>query len=961
MEKIIGNIRDNILSNWRTFYHIYGILGASALIAVPVKFIVFYMLMGITTGFVPAFLVSLLITYLLFKIFDDKLIPAVLFCVMSVLMFCDVTYNSFFNRYLSVGMLGAAGVLGDITESIKVVMRPVNFVMLIDPGLALAAVLKVRKREHGAIAANEETGDRETEASCEIEEVGGSVNETACEIEEADRVVEAACEIQAIGERIYAEFDETEKTESQETESIRETGKEDKKLGNECAAHDIDCKYTEEGRDQDLNDMQVETEFDVNEEALNLEDDTAHIYGRNAGRVRAAVRKRRQKLLKLRHAIVCSPILLIAILLLGSLAGIGACQSITNQEFYTFHIKDVFGTVFKGQNGNLAAWTDDYQTEKNGPLFGVAEGKNLVVIQMESLQNFVIGREYNGQEITPNLNKLLEGNTTYFDNFYQQIGSGNTSDAEFAANNSIYGSLTSYTYNLFDENCFRGLPVLLKERGYNTAVFHAAQDRTFWNREDMYPTEGFDRYYGGLTSEGGDYDMTEWMGWGLTDSEFFKQTVGYMKEIQEPYYNFIITISNHHPYQMLKKYRFIKLLPEDRETIVGNYLQSAAYTDYSIGLFIDRLKKEGLYDNTVFVLYGDHAGLTHSDEIDESMERLLGRSYDFRDMMRVPLIIHMPDDSHDIHQVISTAGGQTDILPTLAYLFGFDKLDTLYVGHNLYTVKNGLVAEQTFMTKGSFFSNDIAYEMARDGIFENGRAWNIHTGEPVDVASCYEDHLKAVQIIETSEYALRSDAIRRIFLDGGKASDIADLKLSRIYPDEIVAAGYPDKSLAGKGSEKALNYSVYAGYKDIMLDIDWDADGKPYAVNTNTGRKAMTGDEIASWMATHGNVNLYFNVKENGDALIQYLAEKNKTIVERAVPIIPSQEEYSGKYEAVLNLSAADISAKQVKKLIAKKDLRAVVVREADLRSAYSSILKEDIQVYVEDAKVSIMKKAEDL
>lgn len=92
---------------------------------------------------------------------------------------------------------------------------------------------------------------------------------------------------------------------------------------------------------------------------------------------------------------------------------------------------------------------------------------------MEALQNFVINREYEGQEITPNLNRLIrhEG-TIYFDRYYMQIAAGNTSDAEFATNNSIYGSEKSYTYELYKENTFRGLPVLLKERGYSTIAMH---------------------------------------------------------------------------------------------------------------------------------------------------------------------------------------------------------------------------------------------------------------------------------------------------------------------------------------------------------------------------------------------------------------------------------------------------------------------------------------------------------
>ncbi len=169
-------------------------------------------------------------------------------------------------------------------------------------------------------------------------------------------------------------------------------------------------------------------------------------------------------------------------------------------------------------------------------------------------------------------------------------------------------------------------------------------------------------------------------------------------------------------------------------------------------------------------------------------------------------------------------------MPTLAYLFGLEELDTIYVGHNLYTVKEGFVAEQTYMTKGSFFTNDIPDEMARDGVFENGRAWNIHTGESVDVEECYEGYLRSVDVVDTSEYVLRSDAIRRLFLEGGDIGSIDNISVSRIYPDRIVYAGYPDTELIGTNSIEALDYSVYAEEREIRLDIYWNEEVSPIRV-----------------------------------------------------------------------------------------------------------------------------------
>ncbi|MDD2217430.1 MAG: LTA synthase family protein [Eubacteriales bacterium] len=923
---IIGKIHDAksiVIKEFYKFRDICGILGVSALLAVLIKFIVFYSLMGVTSGFLSAYLISLIITYLIFKMPRNKLIPAIIFCVLSLLMFCDVTYNSFFNRYLSIGMLGAAEVVGDIGDSIKAIMRPVNFLMLIDAALALATALNLRSKER--------RGNIDEELDIEN-----------CQDPNAETYSNADTE----GDTDIALYNED--TDFNDDEDTGLNG--DSETGDDA---DIELK-----KESDLNDEGIELQCQSDSDAV-YENDILNSNTRISRLCQKLMINQEKRLKAISYGKKFSSLLLILAILIGNLMGIGLFKSITNQEFYTFHVKDIISSIFSSENDNLATMTDHYQNEKDGPLFGIAEGKNLVVIQLESFQNFTVGMEYNGEEITPNINKLLEGNTTYFDNFYQQIGSGNTSDAEFATNNSLYGSLTSYTYKLYEENYFRGLPVMLKERGYNTSVYHAAEDREFWNRENMYPAQGFDRYYGGLKPNGGDYEMIEWMGWGLTDSEFMKQTVNYMKEIEEPYYNFVITISNHHPYKMLNKYKFVELMPRDRGTIVGNYIQSAAYTDYSLGLFMDLLKKEGMYEDTVFVIYGDHVGMTHSEEIDKGMGKLLGKAYDFQDMMSVPLIIHIPGESEDIHNTISTAGGQTDIFPTLAYLFGFEELDTLYVGHNLYTIKEGLVAEQTMMTKGSFFSNEIAYEMSRDGIFENGRAWNIRTGEEVDVASCYANHLKSIQIIENSEYILRSDAIRKIFLQGESIGSISDLEMSRLYPDEIVIAGYPKNGLKGSDSKEALDYSVYAGYKNIRLDVRWNSKGEPYTVNARTGKKEMSGEDIAAWMAAHGSINIYFNVKDKGDALVEYLADKNKIIAERTVLELSSQSEYTGNYEAVLNISETGLTANQVKAFIKAKKPWAILIDQNDVQQKYANILNEEVQIYILDKSEGIVKKAD--
>ena len=840
------SVRDYLKESFNIYIRNYGVIGAAAVLLVIAKIMVFYVLMGTSSHFVSVCVITLLFIYLLFKAFNNKWVPAIIFFVLSVLMFCDVTYSSFFNRYLSVGMIGAAEVVGDIGESIKEVLRPINFFMLVD-AVFIIFMLALKKKSGGR------------SGRIDSDNAAGAV---------------------------------------------------------------LDGEDTED---------------------------------KNAKKEAEKAHSKKKAKINLK---AIAFFVIIVLFTTTNIFNWSYITSLSNQEFFSYHIKDIVSGAFAGETSeNLAAWTDSYEQEKNGPLFGAAKDKNLIMIQVESMQDFVIGREYEGQELTPNLNALIEGNATYFDNFYQQVGSGNTSDAEFAANNSLYGTLVSYTYKLFNQNYFRGLPVLLGEMGYDTAVFHAHEDRSFWSRESMYPSEGFNRYYGGLKGRGGDYEMTEWMGWGLTDSEFYPQTVEYMKELAEPFYSFVISISNHHPYEMLDHYKFIELAPEDEDTIVGKYLQSAAYTDYALGVFFDELKEAGLYDNSIFVIYGDHTGLAHSDEIDESMERILGKPYDYEEMLKVPLIIYSPDESIELGNTIMTAGGETDIMPTVAYLMGIEELDTIYTGHNLYTVKEGFVAEQTYMTKGSFFTNDIAYEMSRDGVFENGRAWNIHTGEAVDVSLCYDGYLRSVDIVNTSEYVLKSDAIRMIFKDGESIGNVDSINISRIYADEIVYAGYPDSELIGTNSAEALDYSVYAGNRSIRLDVYWNEDSQPYTINQKTGEVEMEYDEIIEWMESHASVDLYMNMEKSADFMIQFCGTLSPATRERIILEVPNAEEYTGRYEAILDLNSAGLSYENALEFIKSNKVWAVVMSKEDSEGRFAKLLGGDVTVYINDKDAGIITK----
>lgn len=461
-----------------------------------------------------------------------------------------------------------------------------------------------------------------------------------------------------------------------------------------------------------------------------------------------------------RWPIKLAAVLLTSILVGGSLTPSPFFRSVGNLEFFAFHTKDIVSNVFGWEKQEPKAKEEDsFTSDQQDPLFGIAKGRNLIVVQLEGFQNFVIQRNYEGQELSPVLNHIIDDpGTLYFDQYYMQIAAGNTSDAEFATNNSLYGTEQSYTYELFKGNQFRGLPVLLKEIGYQTVAMHGYEG-SFWSRDAMYPAEGFDRF---IDDEG--YHPSRVHGWGILDQEFYEQSVDYLKETQQPFYAFVVSLSNHTPFQMEEDLCRITLDKEHQGTRFGNYLNSVAYSDQAILHLISALKQAGLYENSVIVFYGDHFGLAQNDEDNAKwLTDFLGRPYRFDQMANIPLIVHIPGTN--IRQTVHTAGGQMDFLPTIAYLLGFESLDTVYLGQNLLMAEEGFVIQSRYAPAGSFFTDDLCYFMSMDGVFENGKAWSTKTGEELPLEGLRPLSDKAAGLVRLSETYLEDDIIRQRYGD----------------------------------------------------------------------------------------------------------------------------------------------------------------------------------------------------
>lgn len=388
-------------------------------------------------------------------------------------------------------------------------------------------------------------------------------------------------------------------------------------------------------------------------------------------------------------------------------------------ELFCYHIRD-FYTVAKDSTTDRVVDKSLYTAESqaDSEYYGIAEGRNVIVIQVEAMQNFVIGATYEGQEIMPNLNRLIANDSFYFNNYYYQIGGGNTADAEFAVNNSMFAPESDAGYVKYADNTYHGLPYLLKDNGYSGAHAFHNYIASFWNRETAYPNQGFDSF---TSLE--DLEQDDMFPMGLSDKSMFRQSMEYLVTYEEPFYAFYVTVSSHHPYAIPLKDREIVLKPEDEGTLFGLYIQAMNYADRAIGEFIEQLKEAGLYDNCIIAIYGDHYALANTDPANSTrVAAMTDGEYSIFDVFNVPFIVNVP--GMGFAETKSVAGGHIDVLPTLLCLLGIDNDKTVMFGQNLLEAETGFVCEQTHVAVGSFISDEVYFKKPYNNIKANYDAYS---------------------------------------------------------------------------------------------------------------------------------------------------------------------------------------------------------------------------------------------
>lgn len=480
------------------------------------------------------------------------------------------------------------------------------------------------------------------------------------------------------------------------------------------------------------------------------------------------------------HTLTLSALILLAFTISLSSLEVGRFIKQWNREYivmrfgiYLYQFNDIFVSLQPKVNSifgydqakkNFEEYFKEKEKPKENEYSNIFEGKNVIVIHGESIQDIALNRTFNGQEVTPTLNRLVKEGL-FFSNYYSEVSVGTSSDTELTFNTSLMPTKSGTAFVSYFDRTYQSLPKYFKEKGYYTFSMHA-NNADFWNRRAMHKSLGYDKFYSKET-----YEVTQenTIGLGLSDKAFYEQSIEKIKKIKEkegtPFYGLLISLTNHTPFSDVEKYGPFDV--DIKETItkedgtteeishpymegtkLGNYFKSVHYADAALGEFLQSLDENGLLENTVFILYGDHdARLPKNDFIrlynyDATTDRVKSEedptyreynSYHYELDRKVPLIIWTKD--HQITGTVENTMGMIDAMPTLGNMFGIYNPNAL--GHDIFDIKENNVV---VFPNGNWVTNKVYYN-SQKGEYMSLKDGEVIGEDYIEKNSQYAEHL----------------------------------------------------------------------------------------------------------------------------------------------------------------------------------------------------------------------------
>jgi len=332
-------------------------------------------------------------------------------------------------------------------------------------------------------------------------------------------------------------------------------------------------------------------------------------------------------------------------------------------------------------------------TQKDNEMTGVFKGKNLIMIQLEAIDTWMLSPEY-----MPELSKVKEDSLVFTKHYTPAYITAGTFNTEFMANTGLIPATGTVSPNVYERNHY---PLSIANQfikaGYTAQSFHGSEGSVY-NRGVIHRNLGYESYNSGSDMEMENYTLDHFM------------MAGYDSIVREnPFYSFLITYSGHGPYSAENP--IYQAHKEKAQAIAksheGNYPYAVGHameTDAFIKELMDRLEQDGALDNTVLVFYADHYNYYMMNDA-QNME-IKGVS-NLNLLQHTDFFIYSKDQKpQEIEKVTSSL----DILPTLANLFGLADEEAVYMGNDAFSDEGGYAffSDRSFVDGEGYWDRDKA-------------------------------------------------------------------------------------------------------------------------------------------------------------------------------------------------------------------------------------------------------------
>ena len=383
----------------------------------------------------------------------------------------------------------------------------------------------------------------------------------------------------------------------------------------------------------------------------------------------------------------------------GEDAAAAAYQDYTNSTnalmvsgLYQYTLRDLWivlapaGSMSQEEEQAITDYVAEYEAAKTDNAYtGLLAGKNLILVQLESIDTWMLTQEY-----MPNLWKVKQESLSFSNHYTPAYITAGTFNTEFMANTGLLPATGGIPTSVYTRDSYPyALANLFAGEGYTCRSFHNSEG-TVYDRGTIHLNLGYESYSGGQAMEMENYQLDRYLINGFED-----MTEG------APFFSFVITYSGHGPYApdhpiYLANAEAAQAVAGDTQ---GNYLYAVAgamETDRFIGDLMTRLEESGLAEDTVVVFYADHYNYYM---MDDALNMTIKGVDNMNMLQHTDFFIWSGDlEAGQVDKVTSTL----DVLPTLANLFGLDTTGAFLIGHDGLGDQGGYV----FFNDGSWYDGE---------------------------------------------------------------------------------------------------------------------------------------------------------------------------------------------------------------------------------------------------------------